>query len=522
MMPTRRRTAISIAFLIYALWFSGCQVQEKHTPPVIAPTPIEYATPANQKAALITPPAGSASPATVTSSNSPPTAAAPVTSTTTAFPITHPENLSAGDTYAPELGNAGYDVQHYTIRLTLDPERAFIRGDTTIQASSTLAQLDQISLDFIGFDISQVTVDDQPVAYFRQDNKLILQLPRTLQSGQAFQAEIVYSGQPIAEASKYLPFVSHLGLFYEPDQENAYVASEPDGARYWFPANDHPRDKATFRVELTVPQGLSGVSNGLLVDQQNDIGGVFTDTLASRFVWEENQPEATYLVTVAAGNYQTVEGTSAQGVPLRSFVFSQSQPDFNQYTDAIGDMLDWMSARFGPYPFEAFGYVTVSGLDASLETQTMVLLDQTSINEATMAHELSHMWFGDWVSLDSWGEIWRNEGCATYVSLMWQTRDNPQVLDETIGVYEQNLQRLAGNYPLNDPPPAEMFDSTTYIKGAVLVHKLRQKMGDDAFFKGLQTYFQQYGGRTASQAEFQAVMESTAGFSLQDFFDQWF
>lgn len=310
-----------------------------------------------------------------------------------------------------------------------------------------------------------------------------------LREGEPFQAEIAYSGQPVAVGSKYLPFVSHLGLFYEPEQDNAYVASTPDGACYWFPANDHPLYKATFRVELTIPQGLTGVSNGRLVDQQSDIRSVFTDTLGSRFVWEENKPEATYLVTAATGNYLPVEGVSAQGVPLRSYIFSESQPEFSKYAETIGTMLDWMSARFGPYPFKAFGYITVSGLRASLETQTMVLLDQTSIAETTMAHELSHMWFGDWVSLDSWGEIWRNEGFATYVVLLWQTRDNPQALDEIISSYEQNSKRMSVNYSLNDPPPASMFDSTIYTKGAVVVHKLRQKMGDVAFFKGCRPIF---------------------------------
>jgi aminopeptidase N len=186
-------------------------------------------------------------------------------------------------------------------------------------------------------------------------------------------------------------------------------------------------------------------------------------------------------------------------------------------------MIDWMSEMFGPYPFEAFGYVSITGLGASLETQTMVVLSENGIgDQAKLAHEMAHMWFGDWVSLDSWGEMWRSEGFATYIQNMWLTRDNPAALEDRINLLENQISQDPRDYPLNDPPPGELFGRDSYLKGAVLVHALRREIGDQAFFDGLQTYFQEYGGATASDAQFQAVMEESSGMSLEDFFASWF
>jgi aminopeptidase N len=210
-------------------------------------------------------------------------------------------------------------------------------------------------------------------------------------------------------------------------------------------------------------------------------------------------------------------------VPLRHYVFPEYRYGFEQLNPVIGEMIDWMGGMFGPYPFEAFGYVTISGLGASLETQTMVVLSEHNMmSETLLSHEMAHMWFGDWVSLDSWGDMWRSEGFATYVQLLWDTRAYPEALAEQLAHLEEMVAEPASDYPLNDPPPWELFGRDSYFKGALLVHALRQEMGDEAFFGGLRAYFSQYGGGTATHAQFQAVMEGAAGLSLDEFFEQWF
>ena len=163
----------------------------------------------------------------------------PVAPTATSeLSVSIPENLSAGDPYTPELGNAGYDVQHYTLELALDPSVVFVDGHATIEATSTMDNLDQVSLDFIGFDISDVSWAGTALPFFQQEDKLIVDLPEPLSTDTPFTLHIAYSGEPVIETSAYVPFISHLGLYQSND--NLFVVSEPDGARYWFPSNDHP------------------------------------------------------------------------------------------------------------------------------------------------------------------------------------------------------------------------------------------------------------------------------------------
>jgi aminopeptidase N len=173
-------------------------------------------------------------------------------------------------------------------------------------------------------------------------------------------------------------------------------------------------------------------------------------------------------------------------------------------------------------PGEAYGHVTAHVGGVSLETQSMVLLDSSSIGQRTVAHEMAHMWFGDWVSLDSWGEMWRNEGFATYIQIMWETRDDLEDLELQIEGARAGVEGNELNFPLDNPPAEYLFNYNVYYGGAVAVHELRQEVGDEAFFAGLHLYFQRYGGGTASDAEFQAVMEEASGKLLTAFFNEWF
>jgi aminopeptidase N len=317
----------------------------------------------------------------------------------------------------------------------------------------------------------------------------------------------------VERPSRYVGFAASVGMSFV-DGQSIYVLSEPDGSRYWFPNNDHPRDKATYRFEITVPQGLTDVANGLLLEQ-------IDNQTTSTFIWEHDFPMASYLATVVVGEFERLEDVSPDGVRLRHYVNNGAQEDFAAATVDLGEALDWMSDRFGPYPYEAFGFVTADVSGVSLETQTMVLLANNMIGQRTVMHELAHMWFGNWVSLDSWQQMWRNEGFATYVQLMWETEDDPEDLQLVIESFRTAVADNGERFPLGDPPPALLFSFNTYFGGAVFVHELRQEMGDDAFFGGLQTYFATYGGGTASDDQFREVMEAAHGEPLEAFFAEW-
>lgn len=438
-------------------------------------------------------------------------------STPTLLPPTVPQpgGRSIGDPYIPELGNTGYDAQRYTLQLDLDPAQQYIRGTTTIEAVSTLHGLSELSLDFIGYTVSAVQVNGVGVESRREGKKLIVPMPNLLASGEKFTMAIGYEGSPVVEESIYLRFVDHLGLHY-PDQISMFMINEPDGARYVFPNNDHPRDKATFRFELNVPEGMTGVANGNLVGTQESTFG--DGRPATQYIWEHNYPMATYLAVVAAGYYERIEYASPQGVPMRHYLFPERVNEHAVADADSGAAIDWMASLFGPYPFEAYGHVTADVGNVSLETQSMVLLSSTSIGTRTIAHEMAHMWFGDWVSLDSWGEMWRNEGFATYIQIMWETQDDPEAMALQMESARASVAENQIYLPLGNPPNEYLFNYNVYYGGAVVVHDLRQLLGDDAFFGGLRLYFERYGGGTASDADFQAVMEEYSGQNLDAFF----
>lgn len=424
---------------------------------------------------------------------------------------------SIGDPYIPELGNTGYDVQHYVLRLALDPAQTEVERLVTIEAVATLDELAQLSLDFIGFQVHSVMVEGEETAFSREDGKLLVNLPQALDEGGAFAIDVAYSGAPVMEPSPYVPFVSHLGIRFQPEGQRLYVVAEPDGARYWFPNNDHPRDKATYRFELTVPEELVAVANGMLVETHTEVAEAFADgRTGDVYIWEHEYPMASYLATVAVGDYVRVEGETESGVLLRHYVFPENEQAFETVQPQVADMIEFMSERFGPYPFEAFGFVQVLGNGVSLETQTMVLLSEEA-GVGVMAHELAHMWFGDWVSLDSWSDIWRNEGFATYVSALWLEQSVEQV-EEVVAGYEAFVADNPRDFVLDEPPPGELFGAHSYFEGALVAHQLREEVGDQAFFTGLQRYFERYGGGTATHEEFQAVLEEATGHSLDEFF----
>jgi aminopeptidase N len=411
------------------------------------------------------------------------------------------------------MGNSGYDVTSYALDFYLDPSQAELSAAAELLIEVTYPALDRFSLDFAGFDITDLLVDEKPASFERVDQKLWINLPEPAYAGQKLSLHITYSGEPVVEPSPYVPFISHLGLYFPGG--SIFTLSEPNGAHYWYPSNDHPRDKAAFRIKMSVPPEYTAVSIGSLVES-----GENPDS-TRYFVWEHPTPVAPYLTMLAVGRYELLESQSPGGISLRHFVFPDLKDEFLMATTSTGEALDWISDLYGPYPFEAFGYVTTRLVSLASETQTMVILPETGLNEETVIHELAHMWFGDWVSLDSWADMWLKEGAAIYTYLLWQTRQDPAALDYFMQARTARLQADSSGYALGDLPKAQLLGTDTYWKGAALLHALRKQIGDEAFFDGMRLFLQRYGGQSASRQDFITVMEETSGQELGDFFDLW-
>lgn len=444
----------------------------------------------------------------------PPTPTTAATATPDLEPVLQSGSDSIGDPKAPQLGNTGYDVLRYTLALAIDPEAETISGTATIEAAAALPNLNRLSLDFSGPQIGRLIVDGVEVNYQRQGIKLSIDLPRPLVEGEAFTIVVAYSGHPQPAQSGLLDFIP-LGMYFADDM--VFVASEPDGACSWFPCNDHPRDKALFRYEITMPKGYVVAANG---QPEPPVENETTRT----FVWEHSSPMATYLATVAVGRYQLIEETAPNGIPLRHYATADLLPAAQRLLTRTGDMMVFLEQYFGPYPFESYGHVVVPMNGVSLETQTMTLIDAGVVSreaEYIVLHELAHQWFGDSVSPASWADIWLNEGFATYASWLWAEAKSPQAMVHELDSIERLADQADPGEPLADPSPGNLFGFNSYQKGAWVLRMLRGEIGDDAFFNTLRIYHQRFKGNVAATADFQTVVEEVSGQDLDWFFDQW-
>lgn len=459
-------------------------------------------------------PAIAATPTLVATPTSPPPTAAP--SPTLTLLSGQP---SLGDPFTPELGNGGYDVQHYDLSLALDPANSQVEGIVTILGETTEEKLRQISLDFAGYEIAFVMVNEENAAFRREGEKLWVEFPQPLLvAGTPFTVAVSYAGQPIKEASPYIHYTDYLGLVFL--QNNTfYTISEPDGAHYWFPCNDHPLDKATFHSEFTVPRGLAAVGNGQLVDSW--LSEMPDGSDGTTFVWDHDYPMATYLALAAGGHYKRSEEEAPNGIPLIYYYFPELEEEYTEAVDVTPEVMVWLSGLLGPYPFESYGQATYYAMGISMEMQTMTLLSYQMLNERTVVHEMSHSWFGDWVGIESWGETWWKEGLATYMEVLWLSRDDPAERERLMGEIATDVAERGQDYPLDQPPRERILSFDTYYRGAMFMDALHQEVGDEAFFSGLRAFLARNGGGTASEEALLAAMEEAAGRELDSLFAQW-
>ncbi|MFE3203669.1 M1 family metallopeptidase [Embleya sp. NPDC055664] len=420
-----------------------------------------------------------------------------------------------GDPYYPTAGNGGYDVSHYDIRLKYQPATDDLEGTTTILATAG-QDLTRFNLDFV-LKVNEVLVNGRPATFAATgEHELEITPARVITKGSPITVVVRYADRP---GTVLRGGVS--GWLRTPD--GGIAANEPEGAAWWYPSNDHPTDKATFDVSVLVPDGTQVISNG-------------TSTQSSRAGWtrynyRQTKPQATYLATVAIGKFDIRTDTTPGGLPVIT-AYSRDLGDnagaAQASVERTGELVDWLSGRFGPYPFGTVGgYVPNVPTGYALETQGQIFYSPAQFargaNTSVVVHELAHQWYGDSVSVRRWSDIWLNEGFARYSQWLWSEHENEGTAQE-LADYVYNLYPADNAFwtiKPGDPGPDQQFAGAVYDRGAVAVQALRNAVGDEKFFQILKGWptERRYGNATVQ--DFQAYAERISGKPLAELFTTW-
>ena len=416
------------------------------------------------------------------------------------------------------MASADFNVTYYRCEWDLDPAVRYIRGVVTSYFSITVAT-NTITFDLHnGLTVDSVIFRKQAISYQQTPaNNLTIRFPQTLPVNQQDSVSIYYQGIPPNEG---------LGSFVTSVQNGTpvlWTLSEPYGAKDWWPCKNGTDDKAdSIDIVVTYPDQYSSSSNGLLL-YQTKRNGKQTDH------WQHRYPIASYLVAVAITNY-VVEKDSARinnsMLPVKMYSYRANTVDFRNATLVARECLEKFSSLWGPYPFLKESYSqTQFGWGGGMEHQTNSFI--TNSQSQVAAHELSHQWFGDKVTCNSWTDIWLNEGFASYAQIVYLENFEPATLMANV---ERNRKFVTsvpgGSMKVNDTSSiGRIFDSRlSYNKGACVLRMIRWRLGDSLFFRAIRQYLNDplVSYRSASTKDLIRNLEQASGQSFSEFFKDWY
>ena len=421
------------------------------------------------------------------------------------------------DPYYPSKGDPGFDALHYDLDLSWAPKSRTLTGVATIQLRSVTDQ-DQLTLDLgKALTPTAVTLDGTPVTYTHPGQHLVVDPVLPLPADSRHELVVDYAGTPEPfETTFHRSDISELGWHTRKDG-STWTMQEPFGAFTWYPVNDHPSDKAFYSATVSAPARMVGVFNGELVEDTETDGRRVTS-------WELASPAASYLVTLAIGDFVHYDDQSTSGVPISYWLPRGHTDKVLRVARFLPDAMQWLEKRLGPYPFDRAGILGTRG-GSGMETQTLISLNQDILQygaRSVILHELAHHWYGDTVTPDNWKDLWLNEGWAMYAEIRW-TVDHG---DFTMGEWRRYLADADGDLRRQDGPPGEYHPrdfatGSVYYSAALMVDQLRKKLGTDAFADLWRAWPQQHRDSNADRDDYIAWASKRSGVDLRPFITKW-
>jgi len=429
-----------------------------------------------------------------------------------------------------------FDVRFYRADLSLPMTSGAMTARVRIDLTPRRDGFDTFSLNMVNLVCDSIRRDGNACTFTTPSGRLLVDLDRAFANGESLAVDIYYhrnSG------------VQNRGFYYHSRGTQGiphaicYSTCEPSDARYWMPCFDEPWDKAErgCAVNVTTPDSLSACSNGLL-DSTTTNSGAHTKTCW----WSHHSPISTYLIVFAASRWAVIKQwfhyTPSESSYIQNFIWPEDSSDAVSAFSHNVDMIDYFSdpARYGRFPFEKYGMVEAYPFPwGGMENQTMTMVHQYWIvygDDTGIAHEMSHMWWGDMVTCLDWRNIWLNEGFATYSDEQYEYHENGRssflslIASRAQDYFDEEAQDA---HPIYDPPyPDHLFDwGHSYCKGAWVQHMLRFVAGDTnwtqpgIFFRALRAYGDSFKYGNANTEDYKRIMEQQTGLELDWFYDEW-
>ncbi|HET8886660.1 MAG TPA: M1 family aminopeptidase [Salinimicrobium sp.] len=422
--------------------------------------------------------------------------------------------------FSANQNTANYDVTYHEINLDVDPAISYLDGEVT----TTFTALEAMSQVVFDFDdnmvVNAVTQNGMGLSFEQNSNdELIITLNTSLSMGESSSVTISYEGNPVSSGFGSFEQTTHNGV------PVIWTLSEPYGAMAWWPCKQDLNDKVdNIDVIITAPSEYTAVSNGILLSEE-----VIGDNKVTH--WQHNYKIPAYLIAFAVTNYVKythMAGSNFTPFPIDNYVYPENLASAQEDTPVTVDIMDFFEETIEPYPYndEKYGHAQF-GWGGGMEHTTISFMG--GFSRSLIAHELAHQWFGDKVTTGSWQDIWLNEGFASYLEGL--------TVEHLDGDNSFKTWRFWNNTNITSQPggsvyvPAEdtlnvgrVFSGRlSYDKGAMVLHMLRKKVGDENFFTSLQTYLDdpELAYDYALTPDFIMHAEAASGMELDEFFQDW-
>lgn len=437
------------------------------------------------------------------------------------------------------------DLIHTKLEVSFDFTKSWMYGKAWITLKPHFYPTDSLNLDAKRMEIKELSVVKAgkriPLKYSYDSLNLYITLDKKYKSGETYTVFIDYIAKPndiklkgsaAIFGAKGLYFINPLGTEKNKPTQ-IWTQGETESNSAWVPTIDKPNQKTTNEFSITVPDRFQTLSNGLLVKQKKNTGGTRTDT------WKMDLPHAPYLMMMAAGEFSIIKD-KYESKEVNYYVEKEYAPVARKIFGETPEMIRYFSNITGvDYPWQKYSQIVVRDyVSGAMENTTATVHAESAQQDARqlidgnswediIAHELFHMWFGDYVTTESWSNIALNESFADFSETLWEEHKHGRDAGDNhnFDAMQNYLFSNSRNKPLVRfyyRNREEVFDAVSYQKGGRILNMLRNFVGDSAFYKSLNLYLTTYKFKAAEAQELRLAFEEVTGEDLNWFWNQWF